>query len=74
MRVGKTQIGKWKTQPRGALNQCLSKQAPSVSLSQTPSFSPVVQLHCLVLLTLTLFLTDTLLFSFDCFTYTLSTN
>lgn len=33
MREGKTQIGKWKTQPRGALNQCLSKQAVSVSLS-----------------------------------------
>lgn len=33
MREGKTQIGKWKTQPRGALNQCLSKQALSVSPS-----------------------------------------
>ncbi len=32
MREGKTQIGKWKTQPQGALNQCLSKQALSVSL------------------------------------------
>lgn len=32
MREGNTQIGKWKIQPRGGLNQCLSKQSLSVSL------------------------------------------
>lgn len=59
MREGKTQIGKWKTQPRGALNQCLSKQALSVSLSRHLSLCWIVLLlHCLVSLSLTLFLSD----------------
>lgn len=38
-REGNTQIGKWKTQPRGALNQCLSKQSLSVSLRRHLSLS-----------------------------------
>lgn len=36
--AGKTQIGKWKMLPQGAPNQCLSKQALSVSFCWLPSF------------------------------------
>ena len=59
MREGKIQIGKWKTQPRGALNQCLSKQAVSVSLSRHVALPWIAPLPpCL----LTLALPDSLQF------------